>query len=72
MKNLKYYHDLKYPFILEQDEDGSCFIQYPDLPGCMTCGATIEETLAMGEDAIKSWIESALRDGDNVPEPNCL
>ena len=72
MKNLKYYMDLKYPFFIEQDEDGSYFIQYPDLPGCMTCGATIEETLVMGEDAKKSWIASALHDGVFIPEPKIV
>ena len=72
MKNLDYYTKLKYPFILEQDEDGSYFIEYPDLPGCMTCGATIEEALKMGEDAKKCWINSALQDGDFVPVPKCV
>jgi len=69
MKDLQYYMKLRYPFTLEQDEDGSYFIQFPDLPGCMTCGATIEEAIAMGEDARKCWIDSALQDGDFVPEP---
>ena len=69
MKNLEYYTKLKYPFVLEQDEDGSYFIEYPDLPGCMTCGAKIEEVLEMGEDAKKCWISSALKDGDFIPEP---
>jgi len=69
MKDLQYYMGLKYPFTLEQDEDGSYFIQFPDLPGCMTCGATIEEALEMGKDARKCWIESALLDGAYIPEP---
>ena len=69
MKDLKYYMGLKYPFVLEKDEDESYFIQFPDLPGCMTCGETIEEVIAMGEDAKKCWFESALLDGDFIPEP---
>ena len=72
MKNLQYYMGQKYPFILEQDEDGSYFIQFPDLPGCMSCGATIEEAIAMGEDARKCWIYSALKDGDFIPEPKTV
>ena len=60
---------LKYPFTLEQDEDGSYLIQFPDLPGCMTCGDTIEKALEIGNDAKKCWIESALQDGDFIPEP---
>jgi predicted RNase H-like HicB family nuclease len=68
-KDLQYYTNLQYPFLLEQDEDGSYFIEYPDLPGCMTCGENIEQTMQMGTDAKKSWIESALKDGDFIPEP---
>jgi predicted RNase H-like HicB family nuclease len=60
---------LKYPFTMEQDNDGSFFIEYSDLPGCMTCGSTLEEALKMGEDAKKCWIESALADGAFIPEP---
>ena len=63
---------LKYPFTLKQDEDGSYFIEYTDLPGCMTCGATIEEALKMGEDAKKCWIESALEDDAFIPEPRLI
>jgi len=60
---------MKYPFMLEQDEDGSYLIQFPDLPGCMTCGESIEQAVKMGEDAKKCWIESALKDGAFIPEP---
>lgn len=69
MKDLRYYMGVQYPFTLEQDEDGSYIVQYPDLPGCMTCGATIEEAIEMGKDAKKCWIESALQDRDFIPEP---
>ena len=71
MKDLQYYMSLKYPFTLEQD-DNSYFIQFPDLPGCMTCGATLEEVLEMGYDARKCWIESALKDGAYIPEPKTV
>ena len=69
MKDLQYYMSIKYPFLLEQDEDGSYFIEYPDLPGCMTCGDTLEDVISMGTDAKRSWIESALNDNAHIPEP---
>ena len=72
MKNLQYYMGLKYPFTLDQDEDGSYLIQFPDLPGCMTCGDNIEQAIEMGDDAKKCWIESALKDGDFIPEPKAV
>ena len=69
MKDLDYYMNLRYPFILEQDDDGSYLIQFPDLPGCMTCGDNIEQAIEMGGDAKKCWIESAIKDNDFIPEP---
>jgi antitoxin HicB len=69
LKDIDYYVNLKYPFVLEKDENGSYFIEYPDLPGCMTCGETVEEAIRMGEDAKKGWIHSALQDNDFIPEP---
>jgi len=69
MKDINYYMSLQYPFVLEQDDDGSYFIEYPDLPGCMTCGGNMEQAIEMAADAKKCWIETALKDGDFIPEP---
>ncbi|MCL2391597.1 MAG: type II toxin-antitoxin system HicB family antitoxin [Oscillospiraceae bacterium] len=57
---------------MERDDDESFLICYPDLPGCMSCGQTIEEAIQMGEDARKCWIDSALQDGDYIPEPKMI
>ncbi|HAJ33557.1 MAG TPA: toxin-antitoxin system HicB family antitoxin [Candidatus Atribacteria bacterium] len=46
--------------------------EYPDLPGCIGAGDTAEEAVAMAIDAKKAWIEIALKDGENVPEPTNL
>jgi len=72
MKDINYYMNLKYPFTLEQDEDGSYFIQFPDLPGCMTCGSSVEEAIHLGNDAKKCWIESAFNDNSYIPEPKSV
>ena len=65
--------DTKYPVNITplSKEDGSGFmVEYPDLPGCMADGETIEEALKEGEDAIKAWILSAKEDGAPIPLPN--
>lgn len=69
MKDSNYYMSLKYKFVIKQDEDGSWFLKYPDLQGCMTCAPTLEEVIKMGEDAKAGWIELALEDGREIPEP---
>ena len=41
----------------------------PELPGCLTAGETEEEALALLREAMALWFESALVDGDPIPEP---
>ncbi len=41
----------------------------PDLPGCMTTGATLEETKENIKEAIQGHIETLLECGDPIPEP---
>jgi antitoxin HicB len=51
-------------------EDGGGFVAYvPDLPGCMSDGATREEAARNVSDAIECWIEEAKRLGRAIPEP---
>jgi antitoxin HicB len=53
------------------DEDGGGYlIEFPDLPGCLSDGETIEEAIANGADALQSWIATAREFGDRVPPPS--
>jgi antitoxin HicB len=61
-----------YPFTVRplSEEEGSGFLlEFPDLPGCMTDGETLEEALANSREAIESWIAAAKENGDPVPPP---
>jgi predicted RNase H-like HicB family nuclease len=42
----------------------------PDLPGCLTQGATFEEARANLVDAIEVWLLSGLRNGEDPPVVN--
>ncbi len=55
---------------LSEEEGGGYLVEYPDLPGCMADGETIEEALHEGEDAVKAWIATAEAEGAKIPEPN--
>ena len=55
--------------ILPPEEGGGYLIEFPDLPGCMSDGETIEETIENGKDAVACWIETAKRYGDKIPHP---
>ena len=50
-------------------EDGRGFtVDFPDLPGCVTEGRTLSETLEMAVDAAAGWILSSLEDGEAIPK----
>jgi predicted RNase H-like HicB family nuclease len=58
--------------IVEDKEEGGFVVSYPDLPGCITCGETVETAVANALDAKKTWIEAALEEGIQIPEPDSL
>ena len=73
MKNINYYMALPYKMeIVEDKDEGGYVVSYPDLPGCITCGETIETAIANANDAKKAWIEAALESGIEIKEPNNL
>ena len=47
-------------------------VTYPDLPGCITCGETIESAVANAADAKQAWIAAALEEGIKIQEPDSL
>ena len=70
IKSLEYYMDLPYRVeIVEDKDDGGFSLRCPELPGCITCAATIEEGLRLLEDAKQSWITACIEDGITIPEP---
>ena len=63
---------LKYPFEirnLSDEEGGGYSITFPDLPGCISDGDSIEEAIKNGIDAVNSWLETAQEFNDSIPEP---
>src|SRR5687768_13309077 len=55
---------------LTNEEGGGYLVEYPDLPGCIADGETIEEALSEGADAVKAWLATAKAEGAKIPEPN--
>lgn len=41
---------------LTPDDGGGFLIEFPDLPGCISDGETVEEAIDNGADALKSWL----------------
>ena len=54
---------------LMEEEGGGYLIEFPDLPGCMSDGETIEEAITNGVDAMQGWIDAMRAEGHPIPEP---
>lgn len=54
---------------LSIDDGGGYMITFPDLPGCMSDGETLEEALANGRDAFNSWMAAQVDMGRQIPAP---
>ena len=73
MRTLNEYLELPYKLEIVEDKDEGGFVaSYPDLPGCISCGETVESAVANARDAKKAWLEAALADGVAIAEPDSL
>lgn len=71
MKTIEEYMAMKHRMEITEDaEEGGFVAAYPELPGCITCGETIESAAANARDAKRAWLAAALEDGIAVPEPD--
>ena len=72
MKNVEYYMNLPYNYIVQHitDESGSYFYaRVLELDGCQSTGETFEEAYENLREAMKGWIETKLEAGFDVPLP---
>ena len=51
------------------EEEGGYAAYFPELPGCITMGDTIEEVAANAVEAKRVWLEAALEDNVSIPLP---
>ena len=45
---------------------------FPDLPGCVTAGTTLDEARAFAEEALALHLAGLAEDGEAAPEPSTL
>lgn len=71
MKTIEEYMELPYHLeLIEDNNEGGFVISYPDLPGCLSCGETLEEAYKNAIDAKRAWLEAAIKEGININEPS--
>jgi predicted RNase H-like HicB family nuclease len=57
---------------LVDGKPGSYGLTVPDLPGCTSAAATIDEILRRATEAVRLWAEDALADGEKLPKPHSM
>ena len=63
MKTLNDYLAMSYRMeIVEDKDEGGFVVSFPDLPGCITCGETVESAVANAMDVKKEWLVAALEE----------
>jgi predicted RNase H-like HicB family nuclease len=61
--------DMHYSMLIRwEPQDGIYVVTVPELPGCVTHGATYEEAVRQGMDAIDTWVMG--EDPATLPAPN--
>lgn len=70
MSKLDHYLALNYHKRLYQDDEYDWIVEIDDLPGCMADGKTPDEAIANSREAMRSWMESRISSGLDIPEPS--
>ena len=63
---------MEYIAIIHKDRDSDFGVSFPDFPGCITAGRTLDEAKAMAAEALFGHIEEMRAAGEAVPDPSSL
>lgn len=61
-----------YVALIHKDASSDFGVSFPDFPGCVTAGTTIEDARVMAEEALAFHIEGMMEDGMSIPAPSSL
>ena len=61
-----------YIALIHKDADSDYGVSFPDLPGCITAGTTMDDARAMAIEALAIHLEGMAADSEAIPEPSSL
>lgn len=62
----------EYIALIHKEPDSDYGVSFPDFPGCITAGATVDEARRMAERALAFHIAGLIEDGETIPRPSPL
>jgi predicted RNase H-like HicB family nuclease len=63
---------MEYIAYLHKDRKSDFGVSFPDFPGCVTAGKTLDEARRMAAEALALHIEGMAEDGEPIPEPSTI
>jgi predicted RNase H-like HicB family nuclease len=63
---------MEYIAYLHKDRKSDFGVSFPDFPGCVTAGKTLDEARKLAVEALSLHIDGMMEDGDAIPEPSIL
>ncbi len=61
-----------YIALFHKDVDSDYSVSFPDFPGCVTAGTTLDEARANAEEALALHLNGMTEDREPIPEPSSL
>jgi len=61
-----------YIAVVHKDAKSDFGVSFPDFPGCITAGSSIDEAKDMAHDALSLHLKGMLEDGEDIPAPSKL
>ena len=62
----------QYVAIVEDEEGKAVGVWFPDLPGCVSAGDTLDEAMQNAAEALEVWAEAMIESGQEIPPPRSL
>ncbi len=63
---------IDYTAIIHKDPDSDFGVSFPDFPGCITAGRTLEEAKELAWEALRGHVAVMRDGGDPIPDPSSL
>ena len=63
---------MNYIAYLHKDRTSDYGVSFPDFPGCITAGKTLDEAHRMAGEALLFHMQGMIEDGEVIPEPSTL
>jgi len=61
-----------YIAIVEEEEGKATGVWFPDLPGCVSAGDTLDEAMQNAAEALELWAQAMIESGQTIPPPRSL